>query len=612
MADNEKRTNRKSQGVRSRSIEAENSAASAKASSKVATGIRKKTQKVSPEADMSWAAEFLDEDWESKYLNDNITNTSVHATPSTGKQKQTANDGNGNTIMFDYWGDNSIKPGESAESEIPGEFVDVIGSRVEDAAQNGSAEDEYEQIEFTLDWDQTGIQEELEELEELEGHEEHEELEELEEHEEHELGQTEALKKDLLGNLDEIPDDEFGLTQEIEGISAGEEDFSMTEAIDFGNVDFSDFDKDESEDEPFDFSEMFDESFEADIDNAINKKHKTGPKSVKKVKTEKPAAKEMPELEDIDWLNDSIDEIYEDIDDEDGFDLEAFMQDVDDEKRQPARRKVNAASSLGVLSAVKNKAANVKNEISAVTTNKNSKSRSGNTKQRTSSSGKNTKKASKASNDGVNQALADAVMLAMTGQASEKKTTVIIKKEEPVPEKTSSAKQGSERRNTSQGQRSSYSGRSSSSGSRNTRPASKNRSGSSYRSSNSRSRSGYNSRYSGKKQPRKKSLLRFIPLILVIAICVVGFIFALKIFDDKPFNSDDKSKVEYTITSGISNSTVASDLLALGLIDNEFIYKIRCKVFSADYEEGTYKLSPSYSTEKIINILSGYDYESDD
>ncbi len=108
-----------------------------------------------------------------------------------------------------------------------------------------------------------------------------------------------------------------------------------------------------------------------------------------------------------------------------------------------------------------------------------------------------------------------------------------------------------------------------------------------------------------------KSPLRFIPLVFVIAICVLGFMAARQIAYDVPVNSADYSKYNYTITADSTDETVASDLLELGLIDNALIYRIRCILYSADYKEGTYVLSPCYSTEKIINILSGYEYGSD-
>ena len=108
-----------------------------------------------------------------------------------------------------------------------------------------------------------------------------------------------------------------------------------------------------------------------------------------------------------------------------------------------------------------------------------------------------------------------------------------------------------------------------------------------------------------------KSPLRFIPLVLVIALCVFGFIAARQICHDVPINSSDYSKMKYTVTEGLTDEQLAQDLASMGIIDNQLIFRIRCRFYDADYVEGTYELSPCYSTEKIINILSGYTYGSD-
>ncbi|MBR3401311.1 MAG: hypothetical protein IKG67_03610 [Parasporobacterium sp.] len=108
-----------------------------------------------------------------------------------------------------------------------------------------------------------------------------------------------------------------------------------------------------------------------------------------------------------------------------------------------------------------------------------------------------------------------------------------------------------------------------------------------------------------------KSPLRFIPLVLVIALCVFGFIAAREICHDVPINSSDYSKMKYTVTEGLTDEQLAQDLAGMGIIDNQLIFRIRCRFYDADYVEGTYELSPCYSTEKIINILSGYTYGSD-
>ena len=105
-----------------------------------------------------------------------------------------------------------------------------------------------------------------------------------------------------------------------------------------------------------------------------------------------------------------------------------------------------------------------------------------------------------------------------------------------------------------------------------------------------------------------KSPLRFIPLVLVIAVCVFGFIATRTICYDVPINSSDYSKLSYTVTAGLTDAQLAQDLEAMGLIDNPLVFRLRCIFYDADYKEGTYELSPCFSTEKMINILSGYQY----
>ena len=109
-----------------------------------------------------------------------------------------------------------------------------------------------------------------------------------------------------------------------------------------------------------------------------------------------------------------------------------------------------------------------------------------------------------------------------------------------------------------------------------------------------------------------KSPLRFIPLVLVIAICVLAFISARVICFDEPVNASDYSKVSYTVYEGLTDSVLAQDLLDLGLIDNSLVFRLRCIFYDADYVPGTYELSPCYSTEKIINIVSGYKYGNEE
>ena len=97
--------------------------------------------------------------------------------------------------------------------------------------------------------------------------------------------------------------------------------------------------------------------------------------------------------------------------------------------------------------------------------------------------------------------------------------------------------------------------------------------------------------------------------VLVIAICVVAFLITYKLFYDVPMDENNKTKIEITIPEeGITDEEIAQFLLENGCIKDARIYKYRTYIYDANYVPGTYKVSPSYTTEKIINILSGYDY----
>ena len=115
-----------------------------------------------------------------------------------------------------------------------------------------------------------------------------------------------------------------------------------------------------------------------------------------------------------------------------------------------------------------------------------------------------------------------------------------------------------------------------------------------------------------KHEKRKKLIIRLSILLIVIIICGLCFLFAFKVFYDTPVNEEDTKQVEITIASDeVTDDEVGKMLYDAGCIDDIRLYKIRTKVYEADYVPGTYKVSPSYSTEKIINILSGYDYSTE-
>ena len=114
-----------------------------------------------------------------------------------------------------------------------------------------------------------------------------------------------------------------------------------------------------------------------------------------------------------------------------------------------------------------------------------------------------------------------------------------------------------------------------------------------------------------KKQRRKKLIIRLAVLIFVILVCVACFLFTFRVFYDTPLNEEDSSKHEIVISSeNVSDEEVAEMLVAAGCINDAKLYKLRTYIYDANYVPGTYMVSPSYSTEKIINILSGYDYSN--
>lgn len=119
-----------------------------------------------------------------------------------------------------------------------------------------------------------------------------------------------------------------------------------------------------------------------------------------------------------------------------------------------------------------------------------------------------------------------------------------------------------------------------------------------------------------KKTPAQKAIKAAIWLLIWIIVFLVAFIFykiTYNVFYDVAVDPDSTTTIEYTVEAGATDESIYEDLSELGVMNcSEFIYKLRAKVFDAEYIEGTYTISKSYNTEKIINILAGYNYSSDD
>ena len=122
-------------------------------------------------------------------------------------------------------------------------------------------------------------------------------------------------------------------------------------------------------------------------------------------------------------------------------------------------------------------------------------------------------------------------------------------------------------------------------------------------------------RYKKKTTPLQKALKAVIwvaVFLIVFLIAAVAFRITYAVFYDIAVDPDSTTTIEYTVTADATDESVYADLEALGVMNcTEFIYKLRAKVFEAEYVEGTYYVSDGYNIEKIINILSGYNYSSD-
>ena len=127
----------------------------------------------------------------------------------------------------------------------------------------------------------------------------------------------------------------------------------------------------------------------------------------------------------------------------------------------------------------------------------------------------------------------------------------------------------------------------------------------------------------GTKKNGKKKLTpvqKAVHVVIWLAFWAVVFMLAFMVyrvgydvFYDVAVDPSSTSTIEYTVEAGATDESVYDDLIRLGVIDcEEYIYKLRALVFDAEYIEGTYTISAGYNTEKIINILAGYNYSDDD
>ena len=111
------------------------------------------------------------------------------------------------------------------------------------------------------------------------------------------------------------------------------------------------------------------------------------------------------------------------------------------------------------------------------------------------------------------------------------------------------------------------------------------------------------------KQKLVRTIIGIVVFLIVAGICAIGFFTTYNIFHDMPYNAESQDFYEITVTENMTQDQIYTILVDNDLIANDsFLFKIRCKLFELKPVAGKYKISPAYNTEKIINIISGYDY----
>ncbi len=146
------------------------------------------------------------------------------------------------------------------------------------------------------------------------------------------------------------------------------------------------------------------------------------------------------------------------------------------------------------------------------------------------------------------------------------------------------------------------------------RPASSGNRSSSQSSSGSRQRSSKSKERYVKKTPIGVTIAKIVFILLIwVAVLVAGiklYNMAYDIFNDIPVDAEDITKTDFTTTGKETDEEMGEKLLKAGFIDDIDLFVKRCKIYDSEYYEGTFKLSRSFNTEKILNILAGYNYSS--
>lgn len=108
------------------------------------------------------------------------------------------------------------------------------------------------------------------------------------------------------------------------------------------------------------------------------------------------------------------------------------------------------------------------------------------------------------------------------------------------------------------------------------------------------------------KKPRKKRLLWWLIGLILVAVAALGGVWLWYSSQLAPVNVSDTTKKVVTIKSGSTPTVIASTLKTEGLIRSEdaFLWYTRLTGVQNNLQAGSYRLSPSESTQQVVEHLS--------
>ncbi len=102
-------------------------------------------------------------------------------------------------------------------------------------------------------------------------------------------------------------------------------------------------------------------------------------------------------------------------------------------------------------------------------------------------------------------------------------------------------------------------------------------------------------------------LINSVIVLLLIQVFILSYQFGYKLFGNTSYNASDKSEISVVILPDSSSLEIVETLEDSGVIDNRWVMLCRIKLgkYSSELMPGTYILSPSMTTDEIIDTLCG-------